>query len=75
METTKQSEIQFKTNIKCGGCIVTVTPFLDKSVGAQHWQFDTASLNKVVTIQADGVSAEQIQQAVQQAGYKAELLG
>ena len=75
METTKQSETQFKTNIQCGSCIATVTPFLDKTVGAQHWQVDTASPNKVLTIQADGVSAEQIQQAVQQAGYKAELLG
>ncbi len=74
METTTQSKFQFKTNIKCGGCIATVTPFLDKTVGAQHWQVDTASPDKVLTVQADGVSAGQVQQAVQQAGYKAELL-
>ena len=74
METTTQPAIQFKTNIKCGGCIATVTPFLDKTVGAGHWQVDTASPHKVLTVQAEGVLAEQVQKAVQQAGYKAELL-
>lgn len=75
METTTPSAIQFKTNIKCGGCIATVTPFLDKAVGAGNWQVDTASPDKMLTVQANEVTTEQIQQAVQQAGYKAEQVG
>lgn len=66
---------QFKTNIKCGGCIATVTPFLNEVAGANAWQVDTAAPDKVLTISADMVPAEDIIRAVEKAGYKAEKLG
>ncbi|WP_345247322.1 heavy-metal-associated domain-containing protein [Nibrella saemangeumensis] len=74
METTTQSPIRLKTNIKCGGCIATVTPFLNEAVGPDNWRVDTASPDKVLTVEATDVSPEQVQQAVQRAGYKAERL-
>ena len=66
--------IKLKTNIKCGGCVATVTPFLNESVGAGNWQVDTQDPDKVLTVQTDGVSADAVKAAVQQAGYKAEVL-
>lgn len=66
--------IKLKTNIKCGGCIATVTPFLNQSVGEGNWQVDTQTPDKILTVQAEGVSLEAVKTAVQQAGYKAEVL-
>lgn len=66
--------IKLKTNIKCGGCIATVTPFLNESVGAGNWQVDTQTPDKVLTVQTYGITADSVKAAVQQAGYKAEVM-
>jgi copper chaperone len=62
--------IQFKTNIKCGACVATVTPFLNEAVGEGNWQVNTASPNKVLT--TENATAETVKQAIEKAGYKAE---
>ncbi|AKD56118.1 heavy-metal-associated domain-containing protein [Spirosoma radiotolerans] len=67
METVK-----FKTNIKCGNCIATVTPFLNEAVGEGNWQVDTTDPKKVLT--AKNATAEEVRQAIEKAGYKAEPL-
>ncbi|GAB3563727.1 hypothetical protein GCM10027578_07950 [Spirosoma luteolum] len=66
--------IQFKTNIKCGGCIAAVTPFLNKTAGEGHWQVDVKDPNKVLTVDAGVATAEAVRQAIVEAGYKAEPL-
>jgi len=66
--------IKLKTNIKCGGCVATVTPFLNQSVGEGNWQVDTQNPDKVLTVKTVGVNADTVKKAVQQAGYKAEVL-
>ncbi|MBW8687450.1 heavy-metal-associated domain-containing protein [Chitinophaga rhizophila] len=65
-------EQQFKTNIKCGGCITTVTPFLNAVVGEHSWKVDTAVPEKVLTISNGAVTADKVIEAVKQAGFKAE---
>lgn len=65
-------KIQFKTNINCGGCIATVTPYLDKAVGENEWQVDTDNKNKVLEVDAD--KKEAAIQAVQDAGFTIEPL-
>ncbi len=67
METLK-----FKTNIKCGGCIATVTPFLNEAVGEGNWQVDTLDPKKVLTVETS--TAEIVKRAIEKAGYKAEPL-
>lgn len=70
METVK-----FKTNIKCSGCVEKVTPFLNESAGVNNWQVDTENPDKVLSIgPKDGISADVIIKAIQQAGYKAERI-
>lgn len=69
---TRMETLQFKTNIKCGGCIAAVTPFLNEAVGEGHWRVDVQDPNKVLT--ADAGTADQIRQAVEKAGYRAEAL-
>lgn len=70
METAK-----FKTNIKCNGCIATVTPFLNKTVGENNWQVDLQAPEKVLTVNTDGtVNESEVIRSLQEAGYKAEKI-
>ncbi len=67
--------MKFKTNIKCAGCIATVTPYLDKTAGENNWQVDTTSPEKILTITpGNGLSESSVVASLQQAGYKAERI-
>lgn len=66
--------IKFKTNIKCGGCLATVTPFLNRVDFISNWQIDTNSPDKVLTVSGEGIEPQQIQDLVGEAGFKAEVL-
>jgi copper chaperone CopZ len=65
--------VNFKTNIKCSGCVAQVTPELNKAVGESNWQVDTASPDKTLSVSANDVSVDKIVEAVKKAGFKAEL--
>lgn len=65
--------LNFKTNIKCGGCIATVTPFLNEIEQVDGWNVDTASPDKILTVQTtDNRVGEEVRKAVERAGYRAE---
>jgi copper chaperone CopZ len=67
--------LKFRTNIKCSGCIATVTPYLNEVVGANNWQVDLQSPEKVLTIHTGDKSKETtVIQKLQEAGYKAETV-
>lgn len=65
---------QFKTNIKCGGCIATVTPYLNANNEIKHWSVDTDNKDKILTVEAENLSTEAITEIVKKAGYQAEPL-
>ena len=67
------SELKFKTNINCGSCIKSVTPFLDEAVGEGNWKVDTANPDKVLTVVTEEEVADVIE-AVTDAGFKIELI-
>jgi copper chaperone len=65
--------IQFKTNIKCGGCVATVTPYLNKI--SDKWNVDIDNPDKVLNIETDeAVNPEEIVEVLDSAGYKAEKI-
>lgn len=65
--------LNFKTNIKCGGCVAAVTPFLNAIEQVDGWNVDTGNPDKILTVQTtDNRVAEAVRKAVEQAGYKAE---
>ncbi len=67
--------LKFKTNINCSGCVAAVTPALDGLKDIQHWEVDTASPNKILTINADESMAEaRVVESLKQKGYRAEKL-
>ncbi|WP_316836917.1 heavy-metal-associated domain-containing protein [Pedobacter nutrimenti] len=68
METLK-----FKTNIKCGGCIATVTPFLNDLETVQSWKVDVDNADKVLTVEGSA-SAPEVIGVLNKAGYKAEKI-
>jgi copper chaperone len=66
METSK-----FKTNIKCGGCIATVTPFLNEQSEITSWTVDTGTAEKLLTIKGQ-ISDEEVVELLAKAGFTAE---
>ena len=63
---------QFKTNINCSGCVAKVTPFLNGKAGIKTWEVDTNNPSKVLTVESEGLSEDQIMQVVREAGFKIE---
>ena len=63
--------IKFKTNIKCGGCIAAVTPFLTAENGIDKWEVDLQSENRVLSVET-GKSAGEVVEVIKKAGYVAE---
>ncbi len=61
---------EFKTNIKCGGCIATVKPYLDNAEGIENWEVDLQSPDRILTVKTDKTPSE-VTQLVKEAGYEA----
>jgi copper chaperone len=66
--------VQFKTNIKCSGCVATVTPVLNELVGEDNWEVDLQSPDKVLTITTEQAGKEEIKLAIEKAGYQAQTV-
>lgn len=67
--------LQFKTTIKCSGCIEKVTPFLNETVGENNWEVDLQNPQKVLTIpNAEQLQSGEVVEALAKAGYKGEEL-
>jgi len=71
------NQIQFKTNINCGSCIKSVTPFLNALDEIDAWQVDTAVAEKILTVETE-LSQIEIEQkvitAVSSAGFTIQKL-
>ncbi len=64
---------KFKTNINCGGCVSGVTPFLNKLENI-NWSVDTDNPDKILTVETETVSEEDIIKAVKKAGFEIEAV-
>ncbi|HEY0354617.1 MAG TPA: heavy-metal-associated domain-containing protein [Flavisolibacter sp.] len=65
---------QFKTNINCSGCVAQVTPHLKQNESIKEWEVDTQNPSKILTVETEDLSAEEVKQIVEKAGFKAETL-
>ena len=72
--TCFMTTLKFKTTINCANCVRAVTPALNEEVGANNWQVDTTSADKVLTITAASPDAGQVVKAVEAAGFEIRLL-
>lgn len=73
-DMNNDTNLQFKTNINCGGCVASVKPFLDNAEGIDNWEVNTADKNKILTVKPAGISQQQVIDTVQKAGFKIEPL-
>lgn len=62
----------FKTTINCGSCVRTVTNFLNDVPGIEKWEVDTDNPDKILTVQGAKVKAEDVIEAVEDAGFDIE---
>ena len=58
----------FATNINCGSCVRSVTPFLDELPGVTIWRVDVEDERKLLTVEGTASEAD-ILRVVQDAGY------
>lgn len=70
----ENKEFQFKTNLNCGGCVSKVQADLDNADGICEWKVDTANSDKILTIQSEGITEEEVEAIVKSKGFKIELL-
>ena len=63
--------LQFKTNIKCAGCISKATPILNQKLGEGQWDVDILTLKKTLTVTSD-LNEEEVVEIVKESGFTAE---
>ena len=68
------SLVKFTTNINCGNCIKTVTPFLNGLDNVDEWKVDTNDADKVLEVVLDDDDHNSIIEAVKKAGFLIEVL-
>ncbi len=67
--------IKFKTNIKCGGCIDTVSSYLDNAQEINEWEVNTVDEDKVLTVSGpETLEAKDVVDIVNLAGFSAKPL-
>lgn len=66
--------LHFKTNIHCSNCVAKVKPFLDKKKGVFSWKVDIDHPDKILTVETDDLSAEDIIKTIKRTGFEAEAL-
>ena len=64
--------LKFKTNINCNACVASAKPYLDAVKNVNGWEVDTNNPDKILTVKGQDISAENIIENVQKAGYKIE---
>ena len=66
--------LKFKTSINCGKCKATVTPFINSIEGITSWSVDIDNPDKILTIEGEGIKAENIFNCLAETGFSADLI-
>ena len=66
--------LKFKTNIKCGGCVAKVAPSLNSEKDILKWQVDTTSIDRILDVETENLSAADITNLLAKAGFEAQPL-
>jgi len=63
---------KFKTNIACGNCLAKVTPILNAEPRIKSWEVDLTSEDRILTVESEDMSAEDVFKTVIKAGFVAK---
>lgn len=69
---TVEENYRFKTNINCSSCVEKVTPALQAVKGVCHWDVDTGSKDKTLSVHSIGISKQEVIDTVKNAGFNIE---
>jgi copper chaperone len=67
------SMMQFKTNLRCGACVQTVEPFMDRIDGVERWDVNLNDPDRILSVYGT-TAPELVKAALSQAGYSAEIM-
>lgn len=67
-------ELKFSTNLKCGGCVATITPFMDQEKGISNWSVDLTNSQRILTVETENISSNEIVAIMQKAGFQAQFI-
>lgn len=70
----ENKELKFKTNLNCGGCVSKVQSEFDNAEGICHWNVDTDHSDKILTVNSEGISEDEVIKIVQSKGFNAEVI-
>ncbi len=66
--------LRFKTSLKCGGCVRTITPGLESLANIEKWSVDLENPDKVLEVTAHADIADQVIESVKKAGFQISRL-
>lgn len=61
----------FETNIHCGNCLKSVSPFLNQQTTIEEWSVDLTSEQKLLKVVGE-VTPQDIERWVSEAGFQAK---
>lgn len=64
--------LKFKSNINCTGCLSKVSPVLNEEKNIHKWEVNLAHDGRILTVETDSLSSDEIKQTVQKAGFIAD---
>lgn len=70
----ENKNLQFKTNLNCGGCVSKVKSDLDTTEGIAEWHVDTDDTDKILTVKSAGISEDEVVAIIKGKGFTAEPL-
>lgn len=70
----EKKELRFKTNLNCSNCVSKVQGVLDNANGIRKWNVDTDNSDKILTIEADGITEAEVEAIIKKKGFKAEAI-
>lgn len=65
---------RFKTSLKCGGCILTITPGIERIDSIEKWSVDLKNQDKVLEIEASEDISESVIDCIKKAGFEISRL-
>jgi copper chaperone len=63
---------KFKTNIACSNCLAKVSPILNAEPRIKSWEVDLKSDDRLLTVESEDMSAEEVFKTVIKAGFVAK---
>lgn len=66
--------LKYKTNINCGGCISSVTPFLNELENIDSWNVDIENPDKILEVSLEDDNEDIVIETVKKAGFEIERI-